>query len=96
MANLVMNCGVIVGDRKALRATFVCTAINTAVENTGCTNDIQTISPSNAPMELSVLFLCVYLRKIRFLGVLRGEVSTVGEHSCKNGDRHADRHAQAD
>ena len=39
-------------------------------------------------MPFSLLFLYIYWRKIRFLSVLRGEVSTAGEHSCKNGYTH--------
>ena len=70
MANLVMYCGIIVKVRKALGATYVCTTINITTENTGC---------------VWYTFLCVYWREICFLSVLRGEVSAVGEHSCKNG-----------
>ena len=33
-------------------------------------------------------FLYIYKRKTLFLSVLRGEVSTVGERSCKNGYLH--------
>ena len=42
MANLIMHCGIIVEVRKALGATFVCTEIYTAAENTGYTNDAHT------------------------------------------------------
>ena len=84
MADLVMYCGTIVEDRKALGATFVCTTIYTTVENTGYTNDTHT----KRTIKKHLYHKLNFLRKIRFLIVLRGEVSAVGEHSCKNGARY--------
>ena len=80
MANLVMYCGIIVEVRKALGATFVCTTIYTAVENTGYTNDRHTIRTIKTHLCHLVYSFCKYISVV--LSVLRGEVSTVEEHSC--------------
>ena len=61
MANLVMCCGIIVEVRKALGATFVGTAINNTVENTGYTNDIHTIRTTKTHLCHLVYFFCTYM-----------------------------------
>ena len=90
MANLVMYCGIVVEVRKALGATFVCTAIYTTIENTGYTNDTHTIRTIKTHLCHKLYFFVHVLAQYTLLSVLRGEVSTAGEHSCKNGNRHAD------
>ena len=92
MAKLVMNCDIIVEVRKALGAKFVCASICTTVEKTGYTNDTHTpYAPSKRTFAVMCTFLYIYSRKTRFLSVHRGEVSTVGEQSCKNGYTQTDR-----
>ena len=91
MANLVMYCGIMAGVRKALGATFVCTTMNTTAENTGYTNDTHAIRTIEAHLcHLVYIFRTYIIVKIRSLSELRGDVSTVGKHSCTNGHRHTD------
>ena len=86
MATKVIYCGIIVEERKALGATFVCITLYTAVENSAYTNDTRTIRTIKTDLCHKLYTFCTYDSvKYVFLNVLRGEVSTVGEHSCMNG-----------
>ena len=86
-----MYCGIIVEVRKALGAAFVWTTIYITAEKLATRTTQKTYAPPKRTHAIKCTFCVRKSAQNTFLSVLRGEVSTVGEHSCKNGYRHIDR-----